>query len=109
METDARSEFDRRLEELNSAGLKERAGKTAEQELAADRLERRENLRPGIEHLEVGVAVTEVDGQETLVALFDVGDRVVVERRSELIGGGWLDTRVLLVQHIDDQSGVVRC
>jgi hypothetical protein len=98
--TDHNAELQRQMDEA----LKERA-----RDLTEAAQERREAKRPSIEHLEMGVAVAEVDGKEQLVPLFCEGDRVVVERRTELLAGAWLDTRVLTVQSIDDASGVVRC
>lgn len=74
-----------------------------------DRDSRRLAKRPGIDHLDLAVAVTELDGAETLVPLFNVGDRIVADRCSTFLQGDWLDTRVLTVQHIDDDTGVVRC
>ncbi len=71
---------------------------------------RRLSKRPRIDHLEPAVVVSEVDGVETLVPLFIEGDRIVADRCSEyLLNSAWLDTRVLRVQAIDDDTGVVRC
>lgn len=62
--------------------------------------------RPSIDHLVDGVGTTP-SGER--VALFDVGDRIVVERNLLWSLGTWLDTRVYIVKEIDDESGVVRC
>lgn len=64
--------------------------------------------KPPIDHLEDGAATLE-DG--TVVPLFDVGDRIVVERWP-LISGSlptWLDTRAYIVKGIDDETLTVKC
>jgi hypothetical protein len=67
---------------------------------------RRLARKPYIDHLQDGVA--EADGER--VPLFDVGDRIVVERRiSFLTGHPWLDTRVYVVKVIDDETGAIHC
>ena len=70
-----------------------------------ERLRRREAKRPTVDHLEAGVA--DVDGN--LVALFDVGSRVIVERRTSIGQGSpwWLDTKQYTVNGIDDDTGKV--
>ncbi len=71
------------------------------------RQERREAKRPNIDHLLPGTAV--LDSGE-VIPLFEVGDRIVAERRaSQLDGNPWLDTRVYIVRQIDDETGAVRC
>lgn len=63
--------------------------------------------KPNIDHLQDGTIITK-DGD--VVPLFDVGDRIVVERLAScLIGLPWLDTRVYLVQRINDDTGQVDC
>lgn len=68
---------------------------------------KREAKRPSIDHL--APATAEHDGNT--LALFDVGDRVVVERRYFHVGDipQWLDTRVYKVLTIDDLTGVCQC
>lgn len=62
--------------------------------------------KPYIDHLDDGVA--DVNGER--VPLFNVGDRIVVERRiSFLTNHPWLDTRVYVVKIIDDETGAVHC
>lgn len=63
--------------------------------------------KPPVDHLDSGVAELE-DG--TVVPLFDVGARIVVERYSfYLRGRPWLDTRVYIVKEIDDDRGQLVC
>ena len=62
--------------------------------------------RPNIDHLPTGIAVDPSDG--SCVPLFDVGDRIVVDRRTTLLRGTpWLETIVGKVRSIDDDSGLV--
>lgn len=70
------------------------------------REEKRLANRPAIDHLPDGIALS-ADG--TKVPLFDVGDRIVVERFLSWAPTRWLDTRVYLVRSIDDETGEVRC
>jgi hypothetical protein len=66
----------------------------------------REARRPNIDWLEDAVAM--VDGSP--VPLFEVGDRLVIERRAGdvLRGSPWLDTQTYQVMHIDDETGNLR-
>lgn len=69
------------------------------------RFQRWQAKRPVIEHLRTGVFV-QADG--TILPLFDVGDRIVVDRRTTLLRGiPWLETIVGKVRTIDDESGLV--
>lgn len=72
--------------------------------------------KPRIDHLEDGIAwvMSEPDPETGLmqkvpVPLFNVGDRIVVERYLSWAPTEWLDTRVYLVRDIDDETGFVRC
>lgn len=67
---------------------------------------RRLARKPSVDHLPDAVGVLP-DG--TQVPLFDVGDRIVVERFMAWDHGDWLDTRVYLVREIDDDTGYVKC
>jgi hypothetical protein len=80
------------------------------------RRQRRLSKKPNIDHLEDAVA--EVLGerdpvtglmQKQLVPLFDVNDKIIVERYTLSALDEWLDTRVYLVKRIDDETGVVKC
>ena len=63
--------------------------------------------KPDTSHLEPALHQDPVLGP---VPLFNVGDRIVVERHTSLLRGRpWLDTRVLTVLSIDDVTGYVRC
>jgi hypothetical protein len=66
----------------------------------------REARRPNIDWLEDAVAI--VDGEP--VPLFEVGDRLVIERRAGdvLRGAPWLDTQTYQVMSIDDETGNLR-
>lgn len=69
------------------------------------REERRLSRKPRIDHLKPGTV--SVDGE--VLPLFDVGERVVVERHSSLLPGNpWLDTQIFLVENINDDNGTVR-
>lgn len=72
--------------------------------------EQRESKRlarkPTIDHLPDAI-VTDASG--ALIPLFDVGDRIVVERYLLWYPFSWLDTKVYTVRQIDDDTGVVRC
>lgn len=71
------------------------------------REQRRLSRKPSIDHLKDGVTHSMVDG---FIPLFDVGDRIVVERHSLLLPGNpWLDTRVYIVKDIDDEKGLAHC
>ena len=66
--------------------------------------------KPKIDHLIDAVYVNPETGER--VPLFEPGDRVVVERHTELLPGfPWLDTRVFTVISFTDDTvrGVVRC
>lgn len=70
------------------------------------RFERWQARRPNIDHLASGVHVDPGDG--SVVPLFDVGDRIVVDRRTTLLRGTpWLETIVGKVRSIDDDTGLV--
>lgn len=62
--------------------------------------------RPSIDHLPEGVAVMP-NGDR--VPLFNVNDRIVVERYLSWAPQRWLDTRTYIVRSIDDETGAVRC
>lgn len=62
--------------------------------------------RPVIDHLPSGIIVDPSDG--SVLPAFDVGDRIVVDRRTTLLRGTpWLETIVGKVRSIDDESGLV--
>jgi hypothetical protein len=64
----------------------------------------REGRRPPIDHLENGT----VAYGTTVLPLFNIGDRVVIERRTDWVKGTpWLDTDVYDVKDIDDETGNV--
>lgn len=66
--------------------------------------QRRLSRKPRVDHLADGVHRS----NGLTVALFDVGDRIVVERRTDLLEGSpWLDTLVGKVMSIDDDTGTV--
>jgi hypothetical protein len=68
---------------------------------------KREARRPRIDHLQNGTVVSDTG---EVLPLFDVGDRILVERHTELLHGHpWLDTRIYVVQAIDDENGTVKC
>lgn len=70
----------------------------------AVRLARWQEKRPRIDHLPVGVV--ETDGIR--LPVFDLGDRIVADRRTDFLDGTpWLDTLVGQVVSIDDDTGVV--
>lgn len=63
--------------------------------------------KPNIDHLVDGT-VTMDNGE--LLPLFDVGDTIVAERHISLMPGHpWLDTRVYVVNRIDDETGAIHC
>lgn len=69
------------------------------------REQRRLSRKPIIDHLKPGTVVSEGE----TYPIFNIGDRVVVERRSSLLPGSpWLDTQIFTIESIDDDSGVVR-
>jgi len=87
------------------------AGLTPEQRNA-----RRLARKPNISHLPPGIASVPgskdpVTGllKDEVFALFDVGDRIVVERYISWSLDQWLDTKVYRVTSIDDETGHVRC
>jgi len=92
---DKRPEVDEEEEEFKSAGL------SPEQRAA-----RREAKRPNINHLTDAVA--ELPNGDR-VALFDVGDRIIVQRNLTWALDQWLDTRVYVVKSINDDTGAVHC
>lgn len=70
------------------------------------RMARWQAKRPTIDHLPSGIAVDPDNG--AVIPLFDVGDRIVVDRRTTLLRGlPWLETIVGKVRTIDDDSGLV--
>jgi len=75
------------------------------------REQKRLSRKPSIDHLKDGVLTTDDGLGGTMhVPVFDVGDRIIVERHSQLLPGGpWLDTRVYLVKDIVDDAGLVHC
>ena len=84
--------------------------------LAPDvRRARWQSRRPSIEHLEPGIvshpgAKDPVTGLLAAIVLpvFDVGDRIVVDIRTQhLVGTPWLETIVGKVRSIDDDTGLV--
>ncbi len=69
--------------------------------------ERRLSKKPNIDHLENGVTWVNELG---VVPLFGVGDRIIAERHLSILDDHrWLDTRIYIVQSIDDDLGVVHC
>lgn len=65
--------------------------------------------RPNIDHLRSGVVTTTIEGVQTVLPLFDVGDRIVVDVSTTFLKGDpWLYTLVGKVRAIDDDSGVVQ-
>jgi hypothetical protein len=63
-----------------------------------------QSKRPSIDHLKDGVV--EVEG--TMVPLFNVGDRIVVDCCTNLLKNSpWLETIVGRVRSIDDDTGLV--
>ncbi len=72
------------------------------------REERRLAKKPKINHLKSGVLTDPETGDK--LPVFDIGDRIIVERCSMLLSGSpWLDTRLYEVRWIDDESGAVHC
>ena len=77
---------------------------------------RRLAKRPNIDHLPPGVrrVLGPKDPEtglcsEIVVPMFDVGEKIVVERVLSWSLDEWLDTRVYQVRSIDDETGVVKC
>jgi hypothetical protein len=65
-----------------------------------------DSRKPDISHLPLAVAK---DENGVVVPLFDVNDKIVIERHAGmLIGKPWLDTQTYIVQEIDDDTGVLR-
>jgi hypothetical protein len=63
--------------------------------------------RPNVDHLDTATSGTKF----AKVALFDVGQRIVVERMTTLMGAGelrWLDTKVYHVKSLDRETGAVK-
>jgi hypothetical protein len=74
--------------------------------LQEERFAKWQGRRPKIEHLLSGVIVDPEDG--SVVPLFDVGQRIVVDRCTPLLEGSpWLETMVGKVTSIDDETGLV--
>jgi hypothetical protein len=70
------------------------------------RFQRWQSKRPPIDHLRDALHVDHQTGD--IVPLFDVGDRIVVDRRTTLLKGvPWLETIVGKVRSIDDDTGLV--
>lgn len=68
------------------------------------RFKRWQSQRPSIDHLPDGM----ITGDGTYLPLFDIGDRIVVERVTTLLPNKpWLDTIVGKVRSIDDETGLV--
>lgn len=64
--------------------------------------------RPRLDHLQPGTVTDPETGDR--LPLFDVGDRIIVDRCTDLLEGcPWLDTRLYIVKSIDDESGAVHC
>lgn len=62
-----------------------------------------DSRKPDISHLPAA-AVRAEDG--TVLPLFDVGDKIVIERHAGMLTGRpWLDTQTYVVQHINDDTG----
>lgn len=62
-----------------------------------------DSRKPDISHLPLA-AVKDKDG--TVLPLFDIGDRIVIERHAGMLTGKpWLDTQTYVVQHINDDNG----
>lgn len=69
-------------------------------------MQKRLAMKPNIDYLEEAITIAEVDGVEMLVPLFNVGDRIIIERyASTLPGNPWLDTQTYRVEAIDDETG----
>ena len=68
-----------------------------------------EDCTPSIDHLPDAVATLPENGQ--CVPLFDVGDTIVAQRFSKFGSNTirYLDTKILRVQRIDDDTGAVYC
>lgn len=74
---------------------------------AEQKEQKRLSRKPKIEHLKDATATLE-DG--TVIPLFDVGDKIVAERRVAFLSHHpWLDTKVYIVRSIDDETGVAIC
>lgn len=64
-----------------------------------------DSRKPDISHLPAATVKTD----EGIFPLFDVGDRIVIERHASMVNGKpWLDTQTYVVQEIDDATGVIR-
>jgi hypothetical protein len=62
---------------------------------------------PDIDHLQDGT-VKLADG--SILPLFDVGDKIVVQRHSQILKSmPWIDTRTYTVRFIDDAQNLVHC
>lgn len=77
------------------------AGLSPEQRAA-----KREAKKPNISHLTDAVGELP-DGNK--IALFDVGDRIIVQRNLAWALDQWLDTKAYVVRSIDDDTGIVKC
>ncbi len=63
--------------------------------------------KPNIDHLPNATVVLD---DNSILPLFDAGDRIIAERHvSFLWGHPWLDTRVYTVKSINDEKGEVHC
>jgi hypothetical protein len=68
---------------------------------------RRLARRPDTDHLKPGTVST---GEGEVLPLFNVGDRIVVERCCSFLSGNpWLDTYIYKVISIDDETGAIHC
>ena len=107
------SETDRQVQKVITEQAVGSAKLDSEAELSSDdllsheaRWARWQAKRPNIDHLPTAIAVDPSDG--SCVPLFDVGDRIVVDRRTTLLAGTpWLETIVGKVRSIDDDTGLV--
>lgn len=62
-----------------------------------------DSRKPDISRLPLAT-VTDADGG--VLPLFDVGDKIVIERHAGMLTGRpWLDTQTYVVQHINDDNG----
>jgi hypothetical protein len=65
-----------------------------------------DSRKPDISHL---AAATVTDESGLVLPLFDVNDRIVIERHASMLDGRpWLDTQTYVVQSIDDETGDLR-
>lgn len=65
-----------------------------------------DSRKPDISHLP---SATAEDENGVVIPLFDVNDKIVIERHASMLTGRpWLDTQTYIVQEIDDETGVVK-